>query len=306
VSSRKKDKRRRRALARKDARGRVHLVLHRDASGNELVALTRAVFQEGWQNELTTGTANTARALLRDEPTLENTRELARHAMSATSRLAEGLLAQAPAGAVACHAGCDHCCYQVVGVTPPEAFAIMDHLRRTRSPAELAELAARAATLHARAHGLSSNERFSPDYPCLFLDVGVGKCTIYEARPLACRGMNSLDAGECAERLRDPVARAAFIAQGSGGKSYMEPIRAMHAISAGLQLTLAELYELDMRPLELAAALYLLLNGDANALQTAWLEGESPLEAARTTDASDDAGMRVASGALALAREDDG
>ena len=46
---------------------------------------------------------------------------------------ADGLLARAPAGAVACRAGCDHCCYQIVGVTRPEALAIFDHLSRTAS-----------------------------------------------------------------------------------------------------------------------------------------------------------------------------
>jgi Fe-S-cluster containining protein len=302
-SSRKKEKRRRRALARKDARGRVHLVLQRDAAGNELVALTRPVFQEAWQNELTAGTANTARALLRDEPTLESTRQLARQAMAATSRLADGLLARAPAGSVACRAGCDHCCYQVVGVTPAEALAVVDHVRRTRSTEEVVALAARAAELVAKAGDLDSNARFSPDHPCLFLDVPTGQCTIYEARPLACRGMNSLDAEECAKRLREPEVRAAFLAQGFGGHSYMEPIRAFHAISAGLQLTLAELYELDPRPLELLKAVHLLLGGDETALANAWLEGESPFEAARAGDKSNDAGMRVASGALGLAND---
>ena len=59
----------------------------------------------------------------------------------------------------------------------------------------------------------------------------------------------------------DPEARAAFLAAGVGGRSFMEPIRAFHAVSAGLQLGLSELHGLDMRPLDLTAALDLLLNG---------------------------------------------
>ena len=53
----------------------------------------------------------------------------------------------------------------------------------------------------------------------------------------SCRGMNSLDAGECEKRLRDPAARAAFLAERSG-----RPIRSwsrsapFHAVSAGIQL----------------------------------------------------------------------
>src|SRR6478752_5417576 len=266
------------ATTQRDAQGRVHLVLKRDpATGSEVVTLQAPLFREAWQDELSVGTANTARALLRAAPSVEGTVELARNAMSATSRLAEALLAQAPAGALACKAGCDHCCHQPVGLTPPEALAIFAHLRQTLASDELASVAARLAQRARETRGLSSAERFSPDQPCPFLERG--RCSIYEVRPLACRGMNSLDAEECKTRLRDPDARAAFLARGSGGRSFMEPIRAFHAISAGLQLSLSELYGLDMRPLELSLALDLLLNGpDSSAVD--WLNGLRPFEAA--------------------------
>jgi len=266
------------ATTQRDAQGRVHLLLERDPlSGQESIALSAPLFQEAWQDELSVGTANTARALLRAAPSVERTVELARNAMAATSRLAEALLARAPAGAVACKAGCDHCCHQPVGLTPPEALAILAHLRQTLAREELARVAARLSQRARETRGLSSAERFSPDQPCPFLDHG--QCSIYEVRPLACRGMNSLDAEECKTRLRDPGARAAFLAQGSGGRSYMEPIRAFHAISAGLQLSLAELYGLDMRPLELTAALDLLLNGPESSAAD-WLSGQRPFESA--------------------------
>ena len=266
------------ATTQRDAQGRVHLVLKRDpATGSEVVTLQAPLFREAWQDELSVGTANTARALLRAAPSVEGTVELARNAMSATSRLAEALLAQAPAGAVACKAGCDHCCHQPVGLTPPEALAIFAHLRQTLASDELASVASRLAQRARETRGLSSAERFSPDQPCPFLERG--RCSIYEVRPLACRGMNSLDAEECKTRLRDPDARAAFLARGSGGRSFMEPIRAFHAISAGLQLSLSELYGLDMRPLELTAALDALLNGPESR-SVAWLSGKPAFESA--------------------------
>ena len=84
--------------------------------------------------------------------------------------------------------------------------------------------------------------------------------------------MNSLDAGECEQRLRDPAARAAFLADGVGGHSFLEPIRAFHAVSAGMQLGVSELYGLDMQPLDLVAALDLLLNGP-EAIPDAWIAG---------------------------------
>jgi hypothetical protein len=108
--------------------------------------------------------------------------------------------------------------------------------------------------------------------------------------------MNSLDAGECATRLREPAARAAFLADGSGGRSFMEPIRAVHAVSAGIQLGLSELYDLDMRPLELTAAMHLLLNGPASGADE-WIGGQRPFESAVRGDWSADSNLRRLSGA---------
>ncbi|WP_437734453.1 YkgJ family cysteine cluster protein [Sorangium sp. So ce1335] len=290
----------RRRDAHKDAEGRVHLTVHRDpASGNERVALRSPVFQEAWQNDVAAATANTAYAVLRGEPSVDGAIELARNAMAATSRLAAGLLARAPGGAVACRAGCDHCCYQSVGVTPPEALAIADHLKTTLSDAALARVTRRVSECRDRTRDLPSAERFSPDHPCPFLESG--RCSIYEVRPLSCRGMNSLDAGECATRLRDPDARAAFLARGLGGRSFMEPIRAFQAISAGLQLGLSELFRLDMRPLDLTAAMHLLLTGP-ESLADAWIRGERPFEPARGADQGKDPGLGAPIEALGLAR----
>lgn len=157
----------------RDGRGRLHLSVHRDpVSGEEALTLDGPVFKEKWQDDLAVAAASTAHGILRGEPTLERTVTLARNAMAATSRLSDGLLARAPEGAVACKAGCDHCCYQAVGVTAPEALAIFDHLKSTRSSGELARVAAKVSEHHARTRGLSSQQRFSPDHPCPFLEAG--------------------------------------------------------------------------------------------------------------------------------------
>jgi len=290
------NKKQRSSGSRKDARGRVHLTLVRDPkSGREGVLFKKPIFQEAWQNEIATAAANTAHAMLQGTATLERTVKLAESAMAATSRLADGLLARAPAGAVACKDGCDHCCYQSVGVTPPEALAIANYLRQNLSASEFASVAAHVADCHERTRSLSAEERFSPDYPCPFLKAG--SCTIYEVRPLSCRGMNSLDAGECSARLRQPEARAAFIETGKGGHSFMEPIRGFHAVSAGMQIALSELYALDMRPLELTAAIQLLLTAP-DTLVSEWLAGARSLEAARGGDNSNAAGIQELTGAL--------
>jgi Fe-S-cluster containining protein len=286
-------KKRKTAGTRRDAVGRLHLALHRDpVSGHEGIALEIPVFEQPWQNDLAEGTANTAYATLGRAATLEGAVDLARHVMDATSRLAEGLLAQAPAGAVACRAGCDHCCYQIVGVTPPEALAIFDHLSRTASDAALDEISARISAARTRTRGLSSADRFSPDHPCPFLETSSGRCSIYEVRPLACRGMNSLDAKECENRLRNAVAREAFLDGREGGHTFMEPVRAFHAVSAGLQLALAELYRLDMHALDLTAAMDLLLNGD-ESIPATWIGTGPSFTTARTDDEGDPSLQRM-------------
>jgi Fe-S-cluster containining protein len=272
------ERKKRKERAFYDDSGRVHLALFRDpASGREGVALKAPLFKEEWQNEIAVGAANTVLGVLEQDPSLERVVDVAERVMASTSRLILALLARAPEGAVACKAGCDHCCHQVVGVTAPEAFAIFAHLTRTRSESELEQLRARVGELYERSRGLTSTERFSSAHPCVFLEGG--GCSIYEARPLSCRGMNSLDASECESRLRDPAARAEFLDKGHGGHCFVEPIRAFRAVSAGLQLGLSELYRLDTRALDLTAAMQVLFEGKPS-LASAWMAGQQPFERA--------------------------
>ena len=77
----------------------------------------------------------------------------------------------------------------------------------------------------------------------------------------------------------------------------MEPIRAFHAVSAGLQIALAELYSLDMRPLDLTAAMDLLLNGP-ESIPAEWMIGKTPFDSVRSVDADDDPRLRELSGKL--------
>jgi Fe-S-cluster containining protein len=268
----------RKERAFRDDTGRVHLALHRDPeSGRENVTLKAPLYAEAWQNEAVTGTANAVLDVLERAPTLERVVALARRLMASTSRLVAALLSRAPEGSVACKAGCGHCCYQVVAVSPPEALTIFDHLKRLREPAELEALRTRVRELYQRSRGLSSAERFSPEHPCAFLEAG--SCSIYEVRPLACRGVNSLDAAECESRLYDPSARAEFLARGHAGRCFVEPLRAFRAVSAGLELGLSELYRLDARALDLTAAMHTLFDG-APSVASAWLAGQQPFQGA--------------------------
>jgi Fe-S-cluster containining protein len=86
----------------------------------------------------------------------------------------------------ACAPGCFFCCYLPVDVLAPEAFRIAEHLKQTRSPGELAELVYRLGAPVGHDPGTR---------PCVFLDQG--RCSIYEVRPMVCRGYNSLSKERC-------------------------------------------------------------------------------------------------------------
>jgi hypothetical protein len=261
--------------------------------GADRVALARPLFITGWQNEVAAAAAATAHALLAGGPTLERTVALARNAMAGTSKIADGVLAQSPDRPPACRAGCAHCCYQTVGVTPPEVFAIADHLQRTRRAAALESTVERIRAADDRTRGMAAADRLSADFPCPFLEEA--RCTIYEARPLSCRGANSLDDAACERPLRDPEARAAFIAGTLAVPCYLEPIRAFHAVTAGMQLAVHELHGLAMLPLELTAAMRIALD-DPEAVSRSWLAGEDPFEAARGGDTTADPRIRELAG----------
>ncbi len=276
--------------------GRVHLTLAVDpTSGRERLDLQRPVFSETWQNRMVAAAANTAYSLLRDEKSVKAAITLGKKAMDSTSSLVDGLLSRAPPGSVACETGCDHCCHQSVGVTAPEALAIHDHLLKTRNTKQLEIIRNRVSHQREKTKNLTSRERISPDLPCPFLEQR--KCSIYPVRPLSCRGMNSLDAQACADWLHHRQQQEDAPQRETPGYLFVEPIRAFHAISAGLQLALSERFGLDMRPLDLTAALDLLLReSPQKGIAQSWLAGEPALSEARGADASGEKGRSELAG----------
>jgi hypothetical protein len=159
-----------RAQSERRADGRVHLALATDpVTRRERLDLVKPVFVEDWQNRLAIAAANTAYAILQMHRSAGGAVQLGRAAMNSTSTLVTGLLSRATPGSIACKPGCDHCCHQSVGVTPPEALAIHAYLSKTRSTTELELLRDKVKAFGVRIRGSSSSERISPDLPCPFL-----------------------------------------------------------------------------------------------------------------------------------------
>src|SRR5579863_9591807 len=91
---------------------------------------------------------------------------------------------------IGCRAGCAHCCYQNVEVTIPEAILAATHLADPADPRR-PKLLETASALR----GMTNAERRRTGRPCpLLVD---NRCSIYEDRPLACRGMLASDPEEC-------------------------------------------------------------------------------------------------------------
>jgi len=265
----------------KTADRRVHLVLTRTGPhGAHQLQLGRAIFEHDWQNRLALASANSAFSALQADFSLETIAKLAEHALVSVSSLISHLL-NAAQPAISCAGGCNHCCHQRVGVTPVEAIAIALHVRETTTPGELDELRLSLAAFVERTRALSGAERYSPAYACPLLKDQL--CSIYPVRPLSCRGVHSFDQKACENELRDPLVRQAFLRGELPGHSFREPVQAVYAVSAGLQLALHEQFALDMQPLDLAQALHELLRSEeALSVAQQWLDGLPALFHART------------------------
>ncbi|WP_374446896.1 YkgJ family cysteine cluster protein [Stella sp.] len=124
--------------------------------------------------------------------------------------------AMAPRGPVACRAGCNYCCHQVVSARAAEIFLL------ARAIAALPEDRRQALTGRIRAAaaataGMAVAERHRRNLPCPVLEDG--RCALYAERPLACRAFASTDAEACArafahEPVAIPVPRAAMELRG--------------------------------------------------------------------------------------------
>lgn len=104
---------------------------------------------------------------------------------------------------VACRAGCGHCCNVSVDVQAHEVFFVAEFIQVSFSPEALAGVVARAAHRRALAAAAGRGARAMLMHPCALLDDG--RCSVYAARPEACRVHHSNDAGVCAAHVADPA-----------------------------------------------------------------------------------------------------
>lgn len=97
----------------------------------------------------------------------------------------------------ACHKGCSYCCYNQVSVSQVEAAYLGFYMLSKLNQAEIADLEKRVDEFSRSAGKMKSKGVVSATHeqPCIFLVNG--NCSIYSARPFACRSCNSIDEDDC-------------------------------------------------------------------------------------------------------------
>jgi Fe-S-cluster containining protein len=95
-----------------------------------------------------------------------------------------------------CHEGCSYCCSKPgVLVSIPDLLRILDHVRSACDLDALAALRGRAARYAAQMAGRRFDDPIDESVPCPLLVHG--RCSVYDIRPLVCRGYNSTDVNAC-------------------------------------------------------------------------------------------------------------
>jgi Fe-S-cluster containining protein len=119
---------------------------------------------------------------------------------------------------IACRAGCDICCHELVGVQAHEVLIAAHFVQTHFSSVELEAVIERAAAHRAAFAGRSNPERAILKRPCVLLRDG--NCSIYSARPEVCRSHHSHSAEACRTNLDLGREEIDVYVQGVRGRMY--------------------------------------------------------------------------------------
>jgi Fe-S-cluster containining protein len=191
------------------------------------------------------------------EPAL-STAELARGTHELTDRSIKKVHAVCHDGhRVACRSGCTYCCMVPVAASAPEVLAIATFVRERFDEARQATLDRRVEVNIAATEGMDMSQRDRVRLDCPFLEVG--KCTVYEVRPIACRGYSSYSVEDCREDYEHP---------GTGVEGHTNGLRELvyGAIREGLAIA-CKSASVEHRLLELVRA-YKIASADSTLAET--------------------------------------
>jgi Fe-S-cluster containining protein len=96
--------------------------------------------------------------------------------------------------AIACTKGCAYCCHVSVTATAPEIFLVANRIREL-PPQDFDDTLMRVRAADQRTREMSSQQRARNKIPCALLKNNM--CSVYDARPGACRGFTSVAVQAC-------------------------------------------------------------------------------------------------------------
>jgi len=105
--------------------------------------------------------------------------------------------------AVACRAGCGTCCHVPVGVQAHEVLLAAEFIQARFTGGDLEAVIARFADHRTAFAGRGLEERAALKIPCALLQDN--SCSIYEARPEACRSHHSRNLDGCRSNLETGI-----------------------------------------------------------------------------------------------------
>ena len=202
--------------------------------------------------------AEEALKILSGPPAALRTIELARRINELTDRSIKQVHAACHDGhRVACRSGCTYCCMVPVAASAPEVLAIATFVRGCFDKERQAALDRRVDANISATEGMDMNQRDRIRLDCPFLEAG--KCTVYEVRPIACRGYSSYSVEDCREDYEHP---------GTGVEGHTNGLRELvfGAIREGLAVA-CKSTSVESRLLELVRA-YKIASKDATLAET--------------------------------------
>lgn len=107
-----------------------------------------------------------------------------------------------------CRKGCAWCCHQAVFATTHELLYLQEHVDASCSAADASDFLERAREKTLHTLDLDQAQQLLFKGPCPFLKGGA--CSIYEARPMACRIYLSSSEKSCRQDYERPEAKKHF------------------------------------------------------------------------------------------------
>ena len=95
---------------------------------------------------------------------------------------------------IECAKGCGFCCHLRVSAMAPEVFHVANFVRR-QFAGELDKVIGQVRDADRNSRGLSAHDRPLQKFPCGLLIANA--CSVYLARPSACRGLTSISVATC-------------------------------------------------------------------------------------------------------------